>query len=111
MTNKFYKIGYRFQRRVLAYGESKGFYVLASPKSAFPDLIFLKPNEVPIFIECKVKRGISLDKVKIQRLLKEEEIIRAKALIDKGFRFIVAFKNRNRGDIWFFENDCIKSHI
>lgn len=111
MPNLNYLKGYRFQNRVKEYGESKGYYVMANPKSSFPDQIWMKPDTTPIFVECKVKTGIRLDKVKIQRFLKEEEIIKAKELIKKGFRFIVAFKNRNRGDIWFFENERVSSNV
>jgi len=107
--NTPYKRGYRFQNRVKRLGEKLGYMVFTSPKSNFPDQIWLHPKEVPWFIECKVKTG--LKKASLKTLLSKDEINRATEIENKGFRFSVAFKDKERGKIHMLNKVFTKSKI
>lgn len=64
MVNKSYQIGYRFERRCIKRLESRGFVVIRSGKSKFPDFVALRNFDGPVFPrtffgECKVNKYIS----------------------------------------------------
>ena len=58
MTNKNYRKGYRFEQRVKKYLEDKGYFVIRSGKSAFPDLVAIPETcsdfKFPLIVECKL---------------------------------------------------------
>jgi len=51
-----YRKGYSFERRVKLMLEKKGYLVIRSAGSKFPDLIALDGNGKAYLIECKVNR-------------------------------------------------------
>lgn len=76
-----YRRGYSFERRVIKYFESLGYYVVRQGKSKFPDLVVLMKNKIPLFIECKVRGYLS-----------EWEKREVCHLVNKGFNFQVAYR-------------------
>jgi len=65
MVNRSYLSGYRFERRVIKHLEERGYFVIRSGKSRFPDGIAVKKGlgrsvGVVIF-ECKVNKYLSRD--------------------------------------------------
>jgi len=58
MPNKSYQKGYRFQQRVKKILETKGMFVMLSPKSSFPDGIATDGNTT-FFLECKMNKYLS----------------------------------------------------
>lgn len=111
MANKNYIKGYRLERRVMKRLEEDGYFVRRSGKSAFPDIIAVRPLittktlltedgvasvEVPTYafevmlIECKYNKYIS-----------REEKIKAKELISKyHIPFFVYWNNNHKLD-WY----------
>ena len=71
MPNKSYRRGYNFERRVLKFLESNGYFVVRQAKSSFPDLIAINYLGTPIFIECKVNGKLSYKEQK-----RAEEIVK-----------------------------------
>jgi len=68
-----YRKGYSFERRVKRTLERKGYFVVRSAGSKFPDLIALDKNGKAYIIECKVNR----------RSFTKQELNTLKALAEK----------------------------
>jgi Holliday junction resolvase len=88
--NRSYRIGYRFERRVIADLKEQGWTVFRQSKSSFPDLIcfkYLKEyGTMVMFVECKVNGYLS----------KEEKLKAEKIARKLNVKFYVALrKNRN----------------
>ena len=63
----------KYQAKLIKEHEAKGYYVmklLKTNKNGIPDLLALKDNEKPLFIEVKKKGGITsaLQKFRIKEL-------------------------------------------
>ena len=68
----------QYQKKIIDKLELDGWYVLKlikTNKNGIPDLIAIKQNEIPIFIEVKTETGI----------LSELQKFRLKELKEKGF--------------------------
>ena len=77
----------KHQTRIIKEYEKKGYFVInliKTNKNGIPDLLCLKDNEVPLFIECKEKTDT----------LKPLQIYRMKQLKDLGFKAIVSKSNK-----------------
>jgi Holliday junction resolvase len=73
MPNKSYQKGYRFQLRVKKYLEEKGYFVMLSPKSKFPDGI-AGDNAGWFLFECKWNKYLTKEeKEKARALLKKHQ--------------------------------------
>lgn len=73
-----------YQRKIIKKYESDGYYVLKlikTNKNGIPDLLALKDNEPPIFIECKTLKGV----------LSEIQKYRIEELKKKGFKCYVSY--------------------
>lgn len=107
IASEEYRKGYNFQNRVKRFGEKLGYVVVCQPKSSFPDQVWIplpsKKETIPRFVECKIKTGLDSEKVTLPKLLSKQERHMMKDFLDKGFYFSVAFKTKERGDIWFLE--------
>lgn len=69
----------KFQTKVIKEYEDKGYYVIIlsiTNKKGIADLLCLKKNEVPLFIECKEKNDT----------IKTLQKYRAKEVIELGFK-------------------------
>ena len=64
MVNRSYRIGYNFERRVIKYLESHGYFVIRSGKSRFPDGIAVHKNGCVLIFECKVNKYLSREEKK-----------------------------------------------
>ena len=76
----------KHQASIIKKLEKEGYYVLKlvkTNKNGIPDLLALKKNEEPLFIEVKVKNG------KVSELQK----FRIKELKDQGFKAIVDYES------------------
>ena len=74
----------QIQKKIIDKYEKLGYYVIKlvrTNKNGIPDLIILKPNETPIFIEVKTDTGVT----------SELQKYRIKELNDFGF---IAFVNK-----------------
>lgn len=74
----------QIQKKIIDKYEKLGYYVIKlvrTNKNGIPDLIILKPNEIPIFIEVKTPTGV----------ISELQKYRIKELNDFGF---IAFVNK-----------------
>ena len=75
----------KFQTKIIKEYEKKGYYVIdliVTNKVGIADLLCLKPNEKPLFIECKEAN----DTVKPLQLFRQKE------LQDLGFESIILKK-------------------
>lgn len=75
----------RHQEKIIKEYQSKGYYVInliKTNKNGIPDLLCLKDNEKPLFIECKEKTDTlkPLQKFRIEELKK----LGFKAIISKA---------------------------
>ena len=71
----------KFQTKVIKEYENKGYYVInltRTNKQGISDLLCLKKNEKPLFIECKEKTDT----------IKPLQRYRAKEVIELGFKHI-----------------------
>jgi VRR-NUC domain len=72
----------QIQSKIIKKMESKGYYVLKlskTNKSGIPDLLCLKKDEVPFFIEVKKPGGV----------ISPLQLFRKKELISNGFKSII----------------------
>lgn len=70
-----------FQTKIIKQKESEGYYVInlmATNKNGIPDLLCLKKDEAPLFIECKEKKDT----------LKKLQEFRIKDLRELGFKSV-----------------------
>lgn len=73
-----------YQKKISDKLESEGWYVIKlikTNKNGIPDLIAIKENEKPLFIECKTPKGI----------LSDLQIFRLIELNLKGFQTYVSY--------------------
>ncbi len=85
--NKSYVKGARFERQVAEYLRNKGFMVVRSAGSRFPDLIAIRDGMV-LAIEVRLRRDF-FDNDTINRLLE----------LSKQYRIRVAIAYREHGDV------------
>lgn len=72
----------KFQTKIIREYENLGYYVLKltiTNKTGIPDLLCLKANEIPLFIECKEKTDT----------VKPLQDYRRRELIELGFNAII----------------------
>ena len=72
----------KHQRKIIKYYESLNYYVInlsVTNKKGIADLLCLKKDEIPLFVECKEKN----DTVKPLQLYRQKE------LINLGFQSII----------------------
>ena len=77
----------KFQTKIIKEYEDKGYYVInltRTNKQGIADLLCLKKDELPLFIECKEKNDT----------IKPLQRFRAKELIKKGFKSIFLKDNQ-----------------
>jgi len=86
--NSNYNKGRKFEYRVKRKLEGMGYFVIRQPKSAFPDLIAIKRNEV-LAVECKYNNRLSS-----YELFKLLELKRA-----YGMTPVLAHKNKREREI------------
>jgi len=93
-----YAKGRKFEYKVRNFFEKKGFYVVRSAKSSFPDLIVIAPKDFfqgeAIFIECKNKEKIPANPIK---LLTKEEYADALQLVSQYDKpFLLCYKEKRK---------------
>lgn len=72
----------KFQTKIIREYEKLGYYVLKltiTNKTGIPDLLCLKANEIPLFVECKEKTDT----------VKPLQDYRRRELIELGFNAII----------------------
>lgn len=72
----------KFQTKIIREYEKLGYYVLKltiTNKTGIPDLLCLKHNEIPLFVECKEKTDT----------VKPLQDYRRRELIELGFNAII----------------------
>ena len=72
----------QIQKKIINKYESKGWYVIKlikTNKNGIPDLLCLKQNEIPLFIEVKTETGV----------VSELQKFRIKELNDFGFNAVI----------------------
>jgi len=113
MASKSYRIGYNFQRRVVAHLKKLGFNCIVQPKSAFPDILAWRPfiNENGESLALNVQENldgrisyktilpfyVSFIECKVNKYLSKKEKDAAKLILKEGRcnTFLVAHrKNR-----------------
>jgi len=129
--NRSYRIGYRFQRRVVKHLKERGFNCVVQPKSAFPDIVAWKPFidssgralavKTKIEIENKTSDNIlipyfvSLIECKVNKYLSKIEKQEAKKILEEGRcnAFYVAYRKKRKlkfGEIKIKNQEIIIEH-
>lgn len=85
------------QKKIINYFESKGYYCLKlskTNKNGIPDLLILKANETPLFIEVKTENGVvaELQKFRISELNK----LGFKAFVAKNIEDVINHKTQTK---------------
>lgn len=73
-----------YQKKIIDKLESDGWYVInliKTNKNGIPDLLAIKENEKPLFIECKKPKGV----------LSKLQEFRLKEISSKGFNACVSY--------------------
>jgi len=78
----------QIQSKIIKLMESKGYYVIKlskTSKNGIPDLLCLKKDEVPFFIEVKADKGV----------VSALQLFRQKELKELGFKSIIINNTNN----------------